>query len=44
MLLSITFALVGIGVLQLPRHVTLTLTAGLLFIAALLTALVDQAG
>lgn len=44
MLLSLTFALVGIGVLQLPRHFTLHIAAALLFIAALLTALVNQAG
>lgn len=44
MLLSIVLALVGIGVLHLPRRATLNVLAGVLFICALLTSLVNQAG
>jgi hypothetical protein len=41
---ALVFALVGIGVLQLPKHRTLDVAAGVLFAAALLIALTSQAG
>lgn len=49
MTLALVFALVGIGVLQLDRHPLSTfrllpVTARILFVCALIVALVDQAG